>query len=294
MDLFINQLINGLNTGSIYALVAVGYTMVYGIIRLINFAHGEVMMFGAYFAFIFAYMLPFELPFVAIIIVTMAFAALMGMLIERVAYKRLRTAPRISALITAIGMSLFLQNLALLIFGATPYVMKPLISTEPVVLFGFSIARLTILTIGLSIFFMIILTLFVRKTKQGKAMRAVSQDKEAAVLMGINVNTTISLTFAVGSALGALGGIFYAMAYTNVESTLGVLPGLKAFIAAVFGGIGNIQGAMLGGYLIGLIETFVKAYISSKWVDAIVFGLLILMLLFKPSGLLGKNTKEKV
>lgn len=294
MELFINQLINGLNTGSIYALVAVGYTMVYGIIRLINFAHGEVMMFGAYFAFIFAYMLPFELPFVAIIIVTMAFAALMGMLIERIAYKRLRTAPRISALITAIGMSLFLQNLALLIFGATPYVMKPLISTEPVVLFGFSIARLTILTIGLSIFFMIVLTLFVRKTKQGKAMRAVSQDKEAAILMGINVNTTISLTFAVGSALGALGGIFYAMAYTNVESTLGVLPGLKAFIAAVFGGIGNIQGAMLGGYLIGLIETFVKAYISSKWVDAIVFGLLILMLLFKPSGLLGKNDKEKV
>ena len=294
MELFINQLINGLNTGSIYALVAVGYTMVYGIIRLINFAHGEVMMFGAYFAFIFAYMLPFELPFIAIIIVTMIFAALMGMLIERIAYKRLRTAPRISALITAIGMSLFLQNLALLIFGATPYVMKPLISTEPVIIFGFSVARLTLLTIVLSIFFMIVLTLFVRKTKPGKAMRAVSQDKEAAVLMGINVNTTISLTFAIGSALGALGGIFYAMAYTNVESTLGVLPGLKAFIAAVFGGIGNIQGAMLGGYLIGIIETFVKAYISSKWVDAIVFGLLILLLLFKPSGLLGKNVKEKV
>jgi len=294
MELFINQLINGLNTGSIYALVAVGYTMVYGIIRLINFAHGEVMMFGAYFAFIFAYMLPFELPFIAIVLVTMAFAALMGILIERIAYKRLRTAPRISALITAIGMSLFLQNLALLIFGATPYVMKPLISTEPVIILGFSVARLTLLTIGLSIFFMIVLTLFVRKTKPGKAMRAVSQDKEAAVLMGINVNTTISLTFALGSALGALGGIFYAMAYVNVESTLGVLPGLKAFIAAVFGGIGNIQGAMLGGYLIGLIETFVKAYISSKWVDAIVFGLLIVMLLFKPSGLLGKNVKEKV
>lgn len=294
MELFINQLINGLNTGSIYALVAVGYTMVYGIIKLINFAHGEVMMFGAYFAFIFAFMLPFELPFAAIIIVTMIFAALMGILIERIAYKRLRNAPRISALITAIGMSLFLQNLALLIFGATPYVMKPLISTEPIVIFGFSIARLTILTIGLSIFFMVVLTLFIRNTKPGKAMRAVSQDKEAAILMGINVNSIISLTFALGSALGALGGIFYAMAYTNVESTLGVLPGLKAFIAAVFGGIGNIQGAMLGGYLIGLIETFVKAYISSKWVDAIVFGLLIVMLLFKPSGLLGKNVKEKV
>jgi branched-chain amino acid transport system permease protein len=294
MELFINQLINGLNTGSIYALVAIGYTMVYGIIKLINFAHGEIMMFGAYFAFIFAFMLPFELPFIAIIVISMTFAALMGMLIERIAYKKLRTAPRISALITAIGMSLFLQNLALLIFGATPKVMKPLISTEPIDIFGFSVARLTVLTIGLSIFFMIVLTLFVNKTKPGKAMRAVSQDKEAALLMGINVNSIISLTFAVGSALGALGGVFYAMAYTNVESTLGVMPGLKAFIAAVFGGIGNIQGAMIGGYLIGIIETFVKAYISSKWVDAIVFGLLIVILLFKPSGLLGKNVKEKV
>lgn len=294
MDLFIDQLINGLHTGSIYALVAVGYTMVYGIIRLINFAHGEIMMFGAYFAFIFAFMMPFELPFLAVIVITMIFAALMGMLIERVAYKRLRSAPRISALITAIGMSLFLQNLALLIFGASPYVMRPLISTEPIVLGSFSIPRLTVLTIGLSIFFMVVLTVFIRKTKPGKAMRAVSQDKEAAVLMGINVNTIISLTFALGSALGALGGVFYAMAYTNIESTLGVLPGLKAFIAAVFGGIGNITGAMIGGYLIGIIETFVKAYISSKWVDAIVFGLLILTLLFKPSGLLGKNVKEKV
>ena len=294
MDLFIDQLINGLHTGSIYALVAVGYTMVYGIIKLINFAHGEIMMFGAYFAFIFAFMMPFELPFLAVIIITMIFAALMGMLIERIAYKRLRSAPRISALITAIGMSLFLQNLALLIFGATPYVMRPIISTEPIVLGSFSIPRLTVLTIGLSIFFMVILTLFIRKTKPGKAMRAVSQDKEAALLMGINVNTIISLTFALGSALGALGGVFYAMAYTNIESTLGVLPGLKAFVAAVFGGIGNITGAMVGGYLIGVIETFVKAYISSKWVDAIVFGLLILTLLFKPSGLLGKNEREKV
>lgn len=294
MELFFDQLVNGLHTGSIYALVAVGYTMVYGIIKLINFAHGELMMFGAYFAFIFAFMLPFELPFVAVVLITMIFAGLMGMLIERVAYKRLRTAPRISALITAIGMSLFLQNLALLIFGATPYVMKPLISTEQFVIGNFSISRLTVLTIGLSILFMIILTLFVRKTKPGKAMRAVSQDKEAAVLMGINVNRIISLTFALGSALGALGGVFYAMAYTNIGPTLGVMPGLKAFVAAVFGGIGNITGAMIGGYVIGIIETFVKGYISSKWVDAIVFGLLILTLLFKPSGLLGKNEKEKV
>lgn len=294
MELFIQQLINGLNTGSIYALVAIGYTMVYGIIRLINFAHGEVMMFGAYFAFIFAYMMPFDLPFILIIVISMIFAALMGMLIERIAYKKLRTAPRISALITAIGMSLFLQNLAQLIFGATPKVMHPLVSTEPIVLFGFDISLLTIITIGLSIFFMIGLTLFVHKTKPGKAMRAVSQDKEAAILMGININRIISLTFALGSALGALGGVFYAMQYSNIGPTLGVMPGLKAFIAAVFGGIGNIGGAMLGGYLIGIIETMVKAYISSKWVDAIVFGLLIVILLFKPSGLLGKNVKEKV
>lgn len=294
MELFIQQLINGLNTGSIYALVAIGYTMVYGIIRLINFAHGEVMMFGAYFAFIFAYMMPFDLPFIMIIVISMIFAALMGMLIERIAYKKLRTAPRISALITAIGMSLFLQNLAQLIFGATPKVMHPLVSTEPIVLFGFDISLLTIITIGLSIFFMVVLTLFVHKTKPGKAMRAVSQDKEAAILMGININRIISLTFALGSALGALGGVFYAMQYSNIGPTLGVMPGLKAFIAAVFGGIGNIGGAMLGGYLIGIIETMVKAYISSKWVDAIVFGLLIVILLFKPSGLLGKNVKEKV
>ena len=294
MELFIKQVINGLNTGSIYALVAVGYTMVYGIIKLINFAHGEVMMFGAYFSFMFAYMLPFDLPFIVIVIFTMATAAFMGIIIERIAYKKLRTAPRISALITAIGMSLFLQNLAQLIFGATPWVMKPLVEVRTVDIFGFGISSLTLLTIALSVSIMILLSAFVKLTKPGKAMRAVSQDKEAAVLMGININSIISLTFALGSALGALGGIFYAMAYSQIVPTLGVMPGLKAFIAAVLGGIGNIGGAMIGGYLIGMIETFTKAYISSKWVDAIVFGLLIVILLFKPSGLLGKNVKEKV
>lgn len=294
MELFINQLINGLNTGSIYALVAIGYTMVYGIIRLINFAHGEIMMFGAYFAFLFAFTLPFDLPFIVVIIISMFLAAVMGMLIERIAYKKLRKAPRISALITAIGMSLFLQNLALLIFGANPKVMKPLISTVPVEILGYNVSRLTVYTIVLSIFFMVVLSLFIRKTKPGKAMRAVSQDKEAAVLMGININSIISLTFAIGSALGALGGVFYAMAYSQIFPTLGVMPGLKAFIAAVFGGIGNITGAMIGGYVIGILETMIKAYVSSKWVDAIVYGLLVVILLFKPSGLLGKHTKEKV
>lgn len=294
MEFFIGQLINGLNLGSIYALVAIGYTMVYGIIRLINFAHGEIMMFGAYFAFYLALVFPFDLPFIIILLIAMVLSALMGIIVERIAYKRLRSAPRISALITAIGMSIFLQNLALLVFGPNPKVMPELISKQPVLIFGLNIPLITIYTVLLSVSFMILLNLFVRKTKPGKAMRAVSQDKEAAMLMGINVNTTISLTFALGSALGALGGIFYGIAFSQVYPTLGMMPGLKAFVAAVFGGIGNIGGAMLGGYLIGIIETMTKAYISSKWSDAIVFSILILVLLFKPSGLLGKNVKEKV
>ncbi|MBU0996962.1 MAG: branched-chain amino acid ABC transporter permease [Firmicutes bacterium] len=294
MSEFLEQIINALNTGSIYALVAIGYTMVYGIIRLINFAHGDIMMFGAYFAFIFATVFPFQLPVILVIVISMALAALMGVLIEKVAYKKLRKAPRISALITAIGMSLFLQNLALLIFKPEPRVMPVLISKTHVNIFGLSVPILTLVTILVSIGFMILLTVFVKKTKPGKAMRAVSQDQEAAKLMGINVNSVISLTFAIGSALGALGGIFYSIAYSQVYPTLGVMPGLKAFVAAVLGGIGNIGGAMLGGYVIGAIETFTNGYISTRWVDAIVFSILVFVLLVKPSGILGKNTKEKV
>lgn len=294
MNEFIIQLIDAVNLGSIYALVAIGYTMVYGIIKLINFAHGEIMMFGAYFSFYLATLLPVELPFILIILIAMCLAALMGIIIERIAYKKLRNAPRISALITAIGMSIFLQNFALLVFGSEYRVMPKLIPSETVTFLGLNIPLITVYTVLLSILFMILLNIFVRKTKPGKAMRAVSQDKEAAMLMGINVNSTISLTFAIGSALGALGGIFYSLAFTQVYPTLGVMPGLKAFIAAVFGGIGNIGGAMLGGYLIGFIETMTKAYISSKWSDAIVFSVLIFVLLFKPSGILGKNVKEKV
>jgi branched-chain amino acid transport system permease protein len=294
MDFFIGQIINGLNLGSIYALVAIGYTMVYGIIKLINFAHGELMMFGAYFAFYLAILFPFDLPFIAILLVSMIIAAFMGIIIERVAYRRLRKAPRISALITAIGVSLFLQNLALLLFKAEPKVMPELVSKNPISILGVDIPTITLVTFGLSILFMVLLTLFIKKTKPGKAMRAVSQDKEAAMLMGINVNTVISLTFALGSALGAMGGIFYSVAFSQVYPTLGVMPGLKAFVAAVLGGIGSIGGAMVGGYTIGIVETFTKAYISSKWSDAIVFGILIFVLLFKPSGILGKNVKEKV
>lgn len=291
IELFINQI---LNAGSIYALVAVGYTMVYGIIRLINFAHGEIMMFGAYFAFLIATALPVSLPFFIIVIVSMILAALMGILTEKIAYKKLRSAPRISALITAIGMSLFLQNLAQLIFGANPKVMPQVLSNGQVEIGNITIPYVMIYTISMSVGIMILLTLFVKKTKPGKAMRAVSQDKEAAKLMGINVDAIVSLTFAIGSALGALGGIFFAIAYTQISPTLGVMAGLKAFIAAVFGGIGNIGGAMLGGYSIGLIESLTKGYISTRWADAIVFGVLILVLLFKPSGILGKNVKEKV
>lgn len=294
MNEFLQQVINALNTGSIYALVAIGYTMVYGIIKLINFAHGDIMMFGAYFAFLFATAFPFDIPVVFIIILSMALAGFMGFLIERIAYRKLRKAPRISALITAIGMSLLLQNLALLVFRAEPKVMPHLISKDQVNIFGLGVPLLTLVTIGISVGFMILLTLFVKKTKLGKAMRAVSQDQDAAKLMGINVNSIISLTFAIGSALGALGGILYSVAYSQVYPTLGVMPGLKAFVAAVLGGIGNIFGAMLGGYIIGFIETFTNGYISTRWVDAIVFSILIFVLLFKPSGILGKNTKEKV
>lgn len=290
--LFLQQLINGLSVGSIYAVIALGYTMVYGIIKLINFAHGEVMMMGAYFAFFTV--IATGLPFPIVLVVSMVLAALLGITIERLAYLPLRKAPRISALITAIGMSLFLQNLALVIFKADPKVMPAIIAKKPIMIGSLQIGTVTIVTILLSIFFMVLLDFFVKRTKPGKAMRAVSEDKEAAVLMGINVNRTISITFAIGSALGALGGVLYAIAYTQVYPTMGIMPGLKAFVAAVLGGIGLIPGAMLGGFVIGMVETITKAYISSQWSDAIVFGILIIVLIFKPTGILGKNEREKV
>lgn len=266
--------------------------MVYGIIRLINFAHGEIMMVGAYIAFLLA--ANTDLPFILVLLIAMVISALIGVTVERIAYKPLRKAPRISVLITAIGVSLFLQNLALVIFKADPKIMPELIVKKPIVIGPIQVGTVTITTLFLSVFFMIALDLFVKRTKPGKAMRAVSEDKEAAMLMGIHVNRTISLTFAIGSALGALGGVLYGITYTQVFPTLGVLPGLKAFVAAVFGGIGLIPGAVLGGFVIGMIETFTKAYLSTQWSDAIVFGLLILVLLVKPTGILGKNEKEKV
>jgi branched-chain amino acid transport system permease protein len=292
LNIFLQQLINGLSVGSIYAVIALGYTMVYGIIRLINFAHGDIMMMGAYFAFITVFTT--GMPFYMVLIVSMVMAALLGVTIETLAYKPLRKAPRISALITAIGMSLFLQNLALVIFKADPKIMPAIIPKRPIMIGPLQIGTVTITTIALSIFFMVLLDFFVKKTKPGKSMRAVSEDKEASILMGINVNKTISITFAIGSALGALGGVLYSVAYTQVFPTMGVMPGLKAFVAAVFGGIGLIPGAMLGGFVIGMIETIAKAYISSQWSDAIVFGILIIVLLIKPTGILGKNEREKV
>lgn len=292
MNLFIQQLINGLSVGSIYALIALGYTLVYGIIKLINFAHGEIMMVGAYIAFIAVTV--FGLNFVFALILSMFFAAVLGVLIERIAYKPLRKAPRISALITAIGMSIFLQNLALVVFGANPKVMPNVIAKKPVNIAGIQISTVTLVTLALSIVCMVGLDLFVKNTKTGKAMRAVSEDKDVAIIMGVNVNRTISVTFAIGSALGALGGVLYAVAYTQIFPTLGSMPGLKAFIAAVLGGIGIMPGAMLGGFAIGMIETLSKSYISSQWSDAIVFGILILVLIFKPTGILGKNEREKV
>jgi len=288
---FIQQMINGLQVGSIYAMIALGYTMVYGIIKLINFAHGEVMMMGAYFAFLAAMA---GLPVWACFVISMALSALLGVIIEGVAYRPLRNAPRISALITAIAMSLLLQNLALVIFGANPKVMPRLIESNPVMLGDIRISTVTIVTFLVSVFFMILLTLFIHKTKPGRAMRAVSEDKEAAMLMGINVNRTISMTFAIGSALAALGGILYGVAYTQVMPTLGIMPGLKAFVAAVLGGIGIVPGAMLGGFIIGFVETLTRAYISGRWADAIVFIILIAVLSVKPTGILGKNVREKV
>ena len=292
MDMFLQQAINGLNAGSIYALIAIGYTLVYGILKLINFAHGEIMMFGAYFAFIAA--TTFGWPLWAVIAVSMVVTAVMGVAIEFIAYRPLRKAPRLSALITAIGVSMFLQNLSLMVFGADPKVMPKIFPQVVFKVGGLEISSITLITIGLSIFFMILLELFIQKSKQGRAMRAVSENQNAAVLMGINVNRTISLTFLIGSALGALGGILYSTAYSTIAPTMGTMPGLKAFVAAVLGGIGSVPGAMLGGFVIGMVEIMTKTYLSSTWADAIVFLLLIVVLLFKPTGILGKNMKEKV
>ena len=293
---FIEQTINGIQVGSIYALIALGYTMVYGIVKLINFAHGDILMVGAYIAFA---SVSSGIPLPVAIIISMVTCAVLGVTIDYFAYRPLRNSPKISALITAIGVSFLLESLALIIFKAEPKVIKteniPSFLSSYSINFGYvSVSKLTIFVIVVTLLCMLGLNFFIKKTKLGKATRAVSQDTSAAKLMGINVNLTIAVTFAIGSALGSLGGVLYALMYPRIEPYMGVLPGLKAFIAAVFGGIGSIPGAMIGGYLMGMIESYTKGYISSTWANPIVFGTLIVILLFKPSGLFGKNVKEKV
>jgi len=289
---FLQQLINGLALGSVYALLALGYTMVYGIIQLINFAHGEIYMIGAFAGFYSASTL--KLPLIPTLLVAMAVSALAGIIIEKVAYKPLRNSPRIALLITAIGVSLFLQNAMRLLVGSNPKPFPDLINAGSINIGSIQIEVKTILMFGVSALLVFLLQFIVYKTKVGKAMRASSQDMEAASLMGINVDNTISLTFAIGSALAGIAGVLVAISYPSITPYMGAMPGLKAFVAAVLGGIGSIPGALVGGIAIGLLETFSKAYISTNFSDAIVFAILIIILLIKPAGLLGKKISVKV
>lgn len=291
---FLSNLINGLSLGSIYAVIALGYTMVYGIAKMLNFAHGDVIMVGGYIVFSATSYAGLN-PYIAILI-SVIFCTLLGMTIERVAYKPLRNASPLAVLITAIGVSYLLQNLALLVFGAQPKNFTSVVPLDSIKLFDgqLVISGEAIVTIAVTIIIMIALMLFINKTRPGNAMRAVSEDRGAAQLMGVNVNGTIALTFAIGSGLAAIAGVLLCSTYSNLTSTTGAMPGIKAFVAAVFGGIGSIPGAMIGGILIGIIEILGRAYISSQMADAIVFAVLILVLVIKPSGILGKKIDEKV
>ncbi len=292
---FLSHLINGISLGSIYAVIALGYTMVYGIAKMLNFAHGDVIMIGGYVVFLTSakYL---QLPPVLSVLLAMLVCTILGMTIEKVAYKPLRKATSLAVLITAIGVSYFLQNIALIIFGANPVTFSSVVNIPAIKLFDgqIVISGETSAAIIISILIVVCLSLFIKKTKTGKAMLAVSEDKGAAQLMGVNVNKTISITFAIGSALAAVAGALYCSAYPILQNTTGAMPGIKAFTAAVFGGIGSIPGAMIGGILIGIIEILGKAYISTQLADAIVFGVLILILMFKPTGILGKKMTEKV
>ena len=294
MTLFLSYLINGISLGSVYAIIALGYTMVYGIAKMLNFAHGDVIMIGAYVSF--CAMQYLGLPAVLSVVLAMAVCTVLGIVIEGLAYKPLRQAPSLAVLITAIGVSYFLQNLALLIWGSTPKSFSSVVSIGSITLLDgqLVISGETIVTVLANILIMIALTQFTSRTKFGKAMRAVSEDKGAAELMGINVNATISMTFAIGSALAAIAGVLLCSAYPTLQPTTGSMPGIKAFTAAVFGGIGSIPGAMIGGVLLGVIEILGKAYVSTELGDALVFAVLILVLLVKPTGLLGKPMREKV
>ena len=292
---FISYLINGLGLGSVYAIIALGYTMVYGIAKMLNFAHGDVIMIGAYVALLS--MTHAGMPVLPAVLISVVACTVLGLLIERVAYKPLRNASSsLAVLITAIGVSYLLQNVALLIWGADTKSFSNVISLPSLKLAGGSIVitGVTIVTIIGGILIMAGLMLFISKTKTGQAMLAVSEDKGAAQLMGINVNKTISITFAIGSGLAAIAGVLLCSAYPSLTPYTGAMPGIKAFVAAVFGGIGSIPGAFIGGVVLGILEIFGKAYISSQMADAIVFGVLIVVLVVKPTGILGKNIQEKV
>ena len=295
MNTFFQHTLTGISVGGCYALIAIGYTLVYGILRLINFAHGDIIMIGGYVSFVLTMYVGMN-GWVALL-VAMVVCTLLGILIERLAYRPLRGTGSLAVLITAIGVSYFLQNSALLIWGANPRVFPSLfegINTIHAAGGKLTIAPVSLFTILANILIMIVLTLFVNRTKAGKAMRAVSEDNGAAQLMGINVNQSISLTFAIGSGLAAVAGVLMCSAYPVLMPTTGAMPGIKAFTAAVFGGIGSIPGAMIGGLILGIIEIFSRAYISTELSDAIVFACLIIVLLVKPTGLLGKKVSEKV
>ena len=289
---FLSNFISGLSLGSIYALIALGYTMVYGIAKMLNFAHGDVIMVGAFAVIVTVNSL--GLPAVVSVLASVLICVLMGVTIEKIAYKPLRSSPPLSVLITAIGVSYFLQSLALLIFGSTQKSFPKVFNMEPISIGELTVKGESIETLIVTTVIMVALTLFINKTKMGKAMRAVSEDRAAAELMGISVNRTITVTFAIGSALAAVAGLFYGATYGFIGPYTGSMPGIKAFVAAVFGGIGSIPGAMLGGILLGIIENLAKAYISTELSDAIVFGVLVLVLCLKPTGLLGKKINEKV
>ena len=289
---FITQVLNGLQLGSIYALVALGYTMVYGIILLLNFAHGDIIMVGAYISWLVMSKLGLN-PAIAVVL-SIEGCMLLGVLIDKVAYAPLRDAPRLSILITAIGVSYFLENGSQLLFGADAKVVPAYTSVSNIQVGDLTLSFSAIVTVVVTAVATVVLTFLVQKTKLGKAMRAVSEDMGAARLMGINVNTTISFTFAVGSALAGIGAVLYCMAYTQASPTMGIMLGTKAFVAAVLGGIGSIPGAVIGGLLVGFAEVFVSAIGLSVWQDAVVFLLLIVVLIVKPTGLLGRPMTEKV
>ncbi|MBN1504179.1 MAG: branched-chain amino acid ABC transporter permease [Candidatus Eisenbacteria bacterium] len=300
MQEFLQQLVNGITWGSIYALIALGYTMVYGILRLINFAHGDVYMVGAFVAYYAARVMGASGPVgplaaVGILLIAMAACAGLGVVIERGAYKPLRTSPRLTALITAIGVSLLLENLGLIVFGADPKFFPQIVARKQMELVsGVIVGSHQLVVLGVAVFLMVLLQVVVFRTKIGRAMRAVSFHREAASLMGVSTDNVITFTFAVGSALAAAAGVLVALSNPKIDPLMGIMPGIKAFVAAVLGGIGNIPGAVVGGLIMGVAEVMVVGYVSSTFRDAIAFALLIIILLVKPTGLFGTGVSEKV